>query len=139
MNDNSKAGARPTDPLIPNGTARVTRKEKASEATAGSMDAAQPGEIAININSQNEANMMVFEEDEDIAAAPRVKYNFKTRVVDSRGNSGIFRIYFQRQISVVIFVFVCIALVLIWKSIKGSRRSKVRATKNRYARLRQIV
>ena len=52
-------------------------------------------------------------------------------------SSGIFKMYFQRQVAVFLFVIVCVLLLFIWK--KRTRRNKVKATKNRYARLRQIV
>ncbi|UPR03231.1 subtilisin-like serine protease [Chloropicon primus] len=56
--------------------------------------------------------------------------------VDAR---KIFEAYYQRQIYGFLVVIACLALLFLWKRISTSRRNKIKATKNRYTRLRQIV
>ena len=50
-----------------------------------------------------------------------------------------YRTYYQRQVVWLFAVLTCLALLLVWKRVSAARRSRARATKNRYARLRQIV
>ena len=50
-----------------------------------------------------------------------------------------YRTYYQRQVVWLFVVLTCLALLLVWKRVSAARRSRARATKNRYARLRQIV
>jgi hypothetical protein len=59
--------------------------------------------------------------------------------VNSSGN--IFAGYFQRQLSLLFLVVVCLVILFLWRRVSSRKRNRVRAakTKNRYNRLRQIV
>ena len=54
-------------------------------------------------------------------------------------HTGIVQAYFQRQLFGFLVVVVCLCVLIVWRKVHSGKRSKLRATKNRYTRLRQIV
>ena len=54
-------------------------------------------------------------------------------------HTGIVQAYFQRQLFGFLVVVVCLCVLIVRRKVHSGKRSKLRATKNRYTRLRQIV
>ena len=69
-------------------------------------------------------------------SAPTLLIDKDGMVIDK---ANIFTSYFQRQLSLLFLLFVCVCLLVLWRRISSKKRSKARAAKNRYNRLRQIV